>query len=168
VFTISSDAIAGGLKGRVIDAITQRIVADGTVVVLDRQGQIVAQSVTDEAGQYSIDTSYVGMVSVSVEADKYNTAVDDNVRLLDGKNQMVNFALSRTSRLESIVVKAKAIPSYDNGSMVGRVMSREEIRRAPGTGGMYLVGLISFRVSIARVHSQISPCVDAGPETTLS
>jgi hypothetical protein len=140
---VSTVAIAqeSRISGRIINAETKRPAAGATVTVTDRQGEVIASTLADEQGNFSVSTSSSGLVTVTVESGGYQSARENNVDLFADKGTIVDFALRPLDDIEEINVVGSPVATSRQGSITSRTLSREEIRRAPGTAGDIFRGL---------------------------
>lgn len=129
------------VTGRIINTETKRPTAGAVVTVTDRQENVIATSVTDEQGYFHIGINHTGSVSLTVTADSFQPAREHNVQLFEDKGVIVDFALRPTNDIEEINVIGNSITTSRQGSITSRILSREEIRRAPGTAGDIFRGL---------------------------
>lgn len=130
-----------GVSGRVIDIVTKRPVAGAEVTAVNRSGDTVGTAEANEAGEYVIASVYSGLVSVIVTADQYRAAERVDVRLFKDKVTTSDFSLREFSNVEEILVTGRPFGVPNDGSVTAYTLTREEIRRTPGTAGDIFRGL---------------------------
>ena len=136
-----AQAAGGIVKGTVLDAVTNRPLSEG-VVNLENDSGVRRSVQLASDGRFTIDDIPEGLYALSVEAQGYVTAVDRDVRSVEGRVFEVEFRLAKAySRVNEVVVTAKAISTDPFADASARVLTREEIRRNPGTAGDVFRGL---------------------------
>ena len=143
-FNSESYAQVYQIYGKAIDSLSKRPIVNSLVIIKNRNGGLVENTTTNIKGEFFVKSNYQGLVSVTIIAKYYLSATEDNVRLNISKTQIVNFALEKKGDIEEIIVTGQAQASGKNGSIVNHILSREEIRRAPGTAGDVFRGLSSL------------------------
>ncbi|MGY8986060.1 MAG: TonB-dependent receptor [Sphingomonadales bacterium] len=132
------------LTGRITDTISNRPIIGVTVIVLSRQETVLAEDTTDDSGYYKIRLNHSGWVSIIIQSQAYQSVIDNNVRLIDGKGSVLDLKLDLMGDIEEVSVITIRGNNSANGSITGRVLSREDIRGAPGTAGDIFRGLSSL------------------------
>ena len=131
------------IQGSVFDSLTRQAVEDSTITVL--QGGVgVVDALTDGAGQFEVGILPDGVYQLLVEAEGYQTVVSGEVRVLQGKTTVLEFALARSTLTEDVVVSAPSAPVDNRAPAAAVRYDREEIRRAPGSAGDVLRAIDSL------------------------
>ena len=140
--SVAAQGVAtGAIKGGVVDAITGRAVSQGTAILRGRNGFERTVSV-DSAGQFSLMDVPEGTYQIRLEAGGYVTAVESDILSVKDRVFEVAFRLSKAyGRINEVVVTARARNADPFADSSSRTLSREEIRRNPGTAGDVFRGL---------------------------
>jgi len=134
-------ATGGTVKGTVFDAITNRPITQGAVNIGDGGSLIQSVEITPD-GAFVIQDLPEGVYSVTVQSEGYLTAVDQDVRSEEGRVFELEFRLAKSfARVNEVLVTAKAVTVDPFADASARVLTREEIRRNPGTAGDVFRGL---------------------------
>jgi hypothetical protein len=124
-----------GIGGQVVDNETKRPLAGVTVEVL-LLGDTVEATTTDAEGDYRFTGLEPDLYTVIVDISGYQTAAQTEVRVTRNRVSIVNFELARAGAIsEEVVVSAKLSADDPRAPVTSFALSREEIRRSPGTGG---------------------------------
>ena len=121
------------LNGEVTDA-SGEAVANASVKVIGQDGQVVAQTTTDNDGEYTFDSVPVGNYRIEIEGTGFQKYTLSNVQAQAGTNTF-NGQLNVGGVAETVTVDASAL------SMSGRTLQRQSMlapRALPGgpAGGM--------------------------------
>ncbi|MGD8331743.1 MAG: TonB-dependent receptor, partial [Acidobacteriota bacterium] len=124
-----------GIGGQVVDDETRRPLPGATVEVL-RFGATVQSAVTDADGNYRLAGLEPDVYTVVVTLAGFQTAAQTDVRVSRNRLSVVQFELTAAGALsEEVVVTAKVSSDDPRSPVTNFPLSREEIRRSPGTGG---------------------------------
>jgi len=133
-----------GVGGQVVDNDTQRPLPGATVEVL-LLGAVVQTAATDADGRYRFTGLEPDLYTVIVELAGFQTAAQSEVRVARNRVTIVDFELVRAGALsEEVVVTAKLSSDDPRTPVTSFALSREEIRRSPGTGGDILRAMDSL------------------------
>ena len=131
----------GIITGAIVDTLTKRPVVSATVALVE-PGGARNEIAADPSGKYTFSDIAPGPYVIEVSANGYVRAAEINIRSVPGDTTIADFALARNyGEIDEITVVANAAsadPFADAGS---RSLSREEIRRNPGTAGDVFRGL---------------------------
>ncbi len=131
----------GTIKGGVVDIITGRPVPQGSATLSGRQGFERTVNL-DRAGQFTLTDVPEGTYQIRLEADGYIAAVETDVLSVKDRVTEVAFQMSQAyGRINEVVVTARARSADPFADSSSRTLSREEIRRNPGTAGDVFRGL---------------------------
>ncbi len=124
-----------GIGGQIIDNETRRSL-EGVEVEALLRGLAVAATISDAEGNYRFAGLEPDLYTVVADAGGYQTAAQTEVRVVRSRVTIVNFGLARAGAIsEEVVVSAKLSADDPRAPVTSFVLSREEIRRSPGTGG---------------------------------
>ena len=148
----------GTLDGIVLDATTQTPLIGVNVFVVNT----TFGGVTDPDGKFVIKNLPVGNYSVQYRMIGYATVTKTDIIIRPQRNTTVNAELSElTLESEQVVVTAGYFQQNDVQQMNSVGFSREEIRRAPGSGGD-VSRIIMSLPSLAKVNDQSNSLIVRG------
>ena len=146
LFALGSVAVAqqsagGTVSGQIVDAITLRPVQGGRVTLTGRAGAPLNAD-ADGNGRFSFAAVPEGQYDASVSAEGYVTATQSRVQSVRGRVTEIEFTLTKIfAGFGEVIVTAKARSVDPFAGASARSLSREEIRRNPGTAGDVFRGL---------------------------
>jgi EmrB/QacA subfamily drug resistance transporter len=103
---------ASRLTGRVHAAGSGAAVAGATVALADTHGEIIAASVTNQAGQYAFEEMVPGAYTLAFSAPSYQPAALP-VTVAEGTETMQDAELGAASRLEGVALTTSGAPVPD-------------------------------------------------------
>ena len=126
-------ALAQGLAGRVVDAVTQEPLPGASVVVLDAAGATLGGTATGADGAFRIDGLATGTVRVRASFVGYDPQVRTDVVVQASRPTFVLFEL-REAALDAgeVVVRAGFFDDEPDAPVSVQTLGPEEIRRTPG------------------------------------
>ncbi len=145
MMSVSGVALAQNstVSGIVRDASTGRPVANASIVVRLNDGSSQAVE-TSDAGEFTLTIEGEGTATLNATQSGYRLGAY-RVRLSMDKTIIQDVSLIPDSgQLDEIVVTAEQGRGQDLGSLSQTTLSREDIRRAPGTAGDIFRGLNSL------------------------
>lgn len=133
-----------GIGGRIVDNETQRPLSGVTVQAL-LLGTEVATTTTDVDGNYRFAGLQPDLYTVIAELAGFQTAAETDVRVSRNRVIIVDFEMARAGGIsEEVVVTARLSADDPRGPVSNFALSREEIRRSPGTAGDILRAMDSL------------------------
>ena len=139
--SVAQDVPTGTMKGEVVDTITGRPVTQGVARLVGRQG-VETTVPLSATGLFTLSDVPEGIYQIRVEAEGYVTAIETDVLSVKDRVFEIAFRLSKAyGRVNEIVVTAQARNEDPFADSSSRTLSREEIRRNPGTAGDVFRGL---------------------------
>lgn len=134
-------ADAGKVRLRVVDAQTQRPVADAQVTLIPRQGPTQNLSAAED-GRAQSEGLPSGLYEVLISRPGYQTARLPSVRVVDDKTTSLRVDMTvQRQNVEEVVVVGTAIGADLLSSVGTSLVDREELRSAAGSGGDVLRAL---------------------------
>ncbi|MEQ9561370.1 MAG: TonB-dependent receptor plug domain-containing protein, partial [Woeseiaceae bacterium] len=126
-------ADVGAISVEVVDAVTRRPVDGVTITAESRDGEL--RSATTDKGLALLDRLEDGFFELRAESAGYVTAVEPAFRVLEQRTGSLRFELQPVSEsIDEIVVVARAREADPFGAVSNRILSRDELRNAPGSG----------------------------------
>lgn len=148
----------GTIEGTVQDAATQTVLPGVNVMVLNT----TLGAVTDENGKFIIKNIPVGNYSVQFRLIGYSPITKTDIIIRPQRMTNVNAELSELAvASDEVVVTAGYFNQNDVQQMNSVGFSREEIRRAPGSGGDISRTIMSLP-SLAKVNDQSNSLIVRG------
>ena len=125
----------GSISGDVVDAVTQRPIGRGTVVLrMDTQAR--ERQLTGQDRGFDFADIPEGLYTLEVTAPGYLPAANQTVRVSPGKAALVTFEMTRSpAGLEEILVVGSSLGTDPAASVSATRITREDIRSAVGSGG---------------------------------
>ncbi len=134
-------ANTGKVRLQMMDAQTQRPVADAQVILIPRQGPTQNLSSTEE-GRVQSEGLPPGLYEVQVSRPGYQTVRLPSVRVVDDKTTSLRVdLLLQRQNMEEVMVVGTAIGGDLLSSVGTSVVDREALRSSAGSGGDVLRGL---------------------------
>ncbi len=131
--TASAQEFRGTLSGHVTDP-SGALVPNASVVAVNNGTRQPYTATTTSAGSYQIPYILPGTYTVTVKADGFKTAVQDNVVLQAGESPVLNFTLQVGALTETVSVTATP-PLLDAENAVGNsVLQGAELENVPMAG----------------------------------
>ena len=132
---LSLSQITQSVRGRVIDAVSQRTLPGASVVLVDTT-QTIGTS-TDLDGTFKLENIPIGRISLKVSFIGYQDRIFENLVLSPSKQMVMEVALTeRINKVDEVVIKAKKDVTRPNNEMAlvsTRTFSVEETRRFAGS-----------------------------------
>ncbi len=119
--------------GTVTDS-TGAVVPGAKVTVNNVLTGLTRETTTNEAGNYVVSQLPVGVYSVTVEAEGFKTAVQDDIRVQVDENRRVDLALEVGAVTESITVEAAVAQVETREGAIKEVIDAERIVELPLNG----------------------------------
>ena len=137
------DQTPPAIRGEILDAGTQRPIANATITLLENGRQSDATTSGTE-GVFDFAQSQEGVYQLLVEADDYQPAASGEIRVVRDKTAILVVELQRMTLSETVVVTPSAANSDPRAPVTTTSYNREEIRRTPGSAGDVLRALDSL------------------------
>lgn len=130
----------GRLAGRVIDAVSGNPISGAVVILYDQENRPIADTITDNDGNYEIAGIEPGTITVGTSALKF-AADARTITINPNQTTIANFALARNpAQISGTVTSEEGFPIFDasvavfdsGGHLVGRGLT--------GPNGGYVIG----------------------------
>jgi hypothetical protein len=115
--------------GSVIPGASVRITSQGTGLVRDAK--------TDGSGHYLIPLLPVGIFTIHVEAQGFQTAEQRDLRLQIDEQREINFALNPASVSQTVEVNATEVAVETTNPTLGQVITSDEVADLPLNGRIF-------------------------------
>jgi len=156
-----------GIGGRVVDGETKRALPGARVEIL-LLGAAIETLVTDAEGNYRFTGLEPDLYAVVADLGGYQTAAQTAVRVARNRVTLVNFELARAGGIaEEVVVTARLSSDDPRTPVTSFALSREEIRRSPGTGGDILRAMDTLPGASATGETSAFQVRGRGPRDNL-
>ena len=146
--------VFGTVRGIVHDP-QHRPIADIKIVLAARDSDYSVSAMTDAEGQFHFDAVPLGEYTVTV-ADPAFAPEKQSVRVLSGSAPVLHFELHVAAQNESVTVTANSASEMTESATPTNLISREEIKEAPGATRSNSVAMITNYVPGSYVtHDQL-------------
>jgi outer membrane receptor for ferrienterochelin and colicin len=157
-FLFPQQQSTGTIEGFALDQTTQIPLISANVLVMNT----AFGAVTDADGNFTINNVSAGSYSIQFRMIGYSTITKTDVIVRPARISTVSAELSESAvESEQVVVTAGYFQQNDIQSMNSVGFSREEIRRAPGSGGD-VSRIIMSLPSLAKVNDQSNSLIVRG------
>jgi len=157
-FLFSQQPSTGMIEGIALDQATQTPLIGANIIVINT----ALGANTDGDGKFTINNVPVGNYSIQFRMIGYATVTKTDVIVRPARITTVSAELSESAvESEQVVVTAGYFQQNDVQSMNSVGFSREEIRRAPGSGGD-VSRIIMSLPSLAKVNDQSNSLIVRG------
>jgi hypothetical protein len=133
VFTSFGQVQSGRIVGTVYDP-NKAVVPGAAVTVTDVATNISRRVVTNETGDYVVTPLNPGIYTVSATANGFQTTIHNNVELLVGQDDRVDFELAVGSTNTQVEVTTTAAALNTESATLGQQISNEQLVDLPLNG----------------------------------
>ena len=130
-----------GAVGTILGTVTDNsgaVVANASIDVLNVATGVTSHTVTTSSGDFTVPFLKPGIYRVSVQAEGFQKAVEDNVGLVVGQQARVNVGLKPGSVNESVEVQASAVALDTDTSAVTQIVTQQQVNQLPLNGRNFL------------------------------
>lgn len=140
--TFAASNTDGAIRGEVVSA-NDAPLTNATITIKNTETGLTRVLTTDESGRYQAMRLPIGKYSITVNAEGYDSKVQDDVSVTIGSNANVTSVLNQTG-MERLAVVGSRISSIDTSSSeASMVMSQVEIERMPVPKDVTSVALLA-------------------------
>src|SRR5260370_3682183 len=132
----SQAQVSAAISGRVTDP-AGAVVSGATVTATNLETQAVRNTVTDEAGRYSILSLAVGVYEVRILKQGFQEGVRGGIHLAVGQEASVDFALRIGQVTEQVKVNADAPVVSVTYADISGLVAEQQVKDLPLNGRSY-------------------------------
>jgi hypothetical protein len=129
----ASAQTAGAITGEVTDA-SGAVIPSASVTVLNAQTNVSRSTVTNSSGLYSIPDLAIGLYSIKVVMQGFDTVVKTNIEIQVQQTARLDFTLTVGQATQTIEVAANASQLTTENATVGTVIEQARITELPLNG----------------------------------
>ncbi len=123
----------GSLSGTVADK-TGSVIAGATVRVTSQGTGLTREAKTDDSGHYLVPLLPVGIYTIHVESQGFQTTEQKDIRLQVDEQREIDFSLNPASVTSTVEVTANEVAVETTNPTLGQVITAEEVADLPLNG----------------------------------
>jgi Carboxypeptidase regulatory-like domain len=123
----------GSLSGTVTDK-TGSVIAAATVRITSQGTGLTREARTDDSGHYLVPLLPVGLFTIHVESQGFQTAEQKNIRLQVDEQLEIDFSLQPATVSSTVEVSATEVAVETTNASLGQVITAEEVADLPLNG----------------------------------